>query len=110
MSEENVDGLNSIVFDVVGIDAPLANALRRIMISRVPTMALDQVTIEENTSEIPDEILAHRLGLVPLRAPAHMFEAVEAAAEGQVAAFEASNSLKFTLDVLGPSSVYSKVR
>jgi DNA-directed RNA polymerase I and III subunit RPAC1 len=116
ISEQNADGLNSIVFDVVGIDAPLANALRRIMISRVPTMALDQVTIEENTSELPDEIFAHRLGLVPLRAPASQFEAVAGNSDAsvgdakQVAAFDANNSLKFTLDVLGPSKVYSRVK
>ncbi len=106
--EETVDGLSKLVFDVIGIDAPIANALRRIMIARVPTMALDQVTIEENSSELPDEILAHRLGLVPLRAPASQFEAVVEASGGgdaskQTAAFDANNSLKFTLDVLGPS-------
>jgi DNA-directed RNA polymerase I and III subunit RPAC1 len=110
--EETVDGLSKLVFDVIGIDAPIANALRRIMIARVPTMALDQVTIEENSSELPDEILAHRLGLVPLRAPARQFEAVIEAKGGdaskQTAAFDANNSLKFTLDVLGPSKVYSR--
>ncbi len=112
VEEETVEGLSTLVFDVVGIDAPIANALRRNMIARVPTMALDQVTIEENTSELPDEILAHRLGLVPLRAPASQFEAVAVDAGGdaakQVSAFDANNSLKFTLDVLGPSKVYSR--
>lgn len=56
-----------LVFDMIGIDAPLANAFRRIMLSEVPTMAIETVVIENNTSIIQDEILAHRLGLVPIK-------------------------------------------
>jgi hypothetical protein len=65
--EEAEDGM-TIVFDMVGIDAPVANAIRRILLSEVPTMAIDTVFIYKNTSIIQDEVLAHRLGLIPLRA------------------------------------------
>ena len=52
--------------EITGIDASIANALRRIIISEIPTMAIEKVDMYMNTSVIPDEILAHRLGLVPL--------------------------------------------
>jgi hypothetical protein len=61
------DNDEEIVFDMVGIDAPIANALRRILLVEVPTVALETIYINKNTSIIQDEILSHRLGLIPLR-------------------------------------------
>jgi len=55
-----------IKFAVKGITYPLANELRRIMISEVPTMAIEWVDFKKNDSAIPDELLANRLGQVPL--------------------------------------------
>lgn len=43
-----------------------ANALRRVAKSEVPTMAIEYVDFEENTSGMFDELLAHRIGLIPL--------------------------------------------
>jgi DNA-directed RNA polymerase subunit D len=52
---------------VQGADIPLMNAMRRSMLAEVPSMAIDEVVIIENSSILHDEILAHRLGLIPLR-------------------------------------------
>jgi len=49
------------------VDVPLMNALRRIVISEVPCMAIDEVVMIENSSILQDEIIAHRLGLIPLK-------------------------------------------
>lgn len=57
---------DKIHFLIEGIDVAFANALRRTMLTRLPTMAIDEVLVLENTSVMYDEMLAHRLGLMPL--------------------------------------------
>ncbi len=52
---------------IEGIRPGLINALRRIMIAETPTMAIEEVVILENQSPLFDEIIAHRLGMVPLK-------------------------------------------
>ena len=49
-----------------GIPMQYANALRRICLNGVPIFAIDTIDIIENSSVLPDEGLAHRLGLIPL--------------------------------------------
>nr|ABF95432.1 RNA polymerase Rpb3/Rpb11 dimerisation domain containing protein, expressed [Oryza sativa Japonica Group] len=61
-------------FDMIGIDASMANAFRRILIAEVPTMAIEKVLMADNTSVIADEVLSHRLGLIPLDADPRLFE------------------------------------
>jgi len=52
---------------VEGVDSAFMNSLRRIMVAEVPSMAIDEVVVIENSSMLHDEILAHRLGLTPLK-------------------------------------------
>lgn len=42
------------------------NSLRRIMLADLPKLAVDNVVIYDNTSALFDEIVAHRLGSVPI--------------------------------------------
>ncbi|KAF9608965.1 hypothetical protein IFM89_012142 [Coptis chinensis] len=61
-------------FDMIGIDASVANAFRRILIAEVPTMAIEKVLIANNTSVVQDEVLAHRLGLIPIKVDPRVFD------------------------------------
>mmetsp|Transcript_35311 Transcript_35311/g.89376 ORF Transcript_35311/g.89376 Transcript_35311/m.89376 type:complete len:360 (-) Transcript_35311:414-1493(-) len=81
-------------FDMVGCDPAVANALRRILIAEVPTVAIEHVFMINNTSIIQDEVFAHRLGMVPLRVdPAKLEPKVAEEAPGE------KNTLVFRLDV-----------
>ena len=60
------DGMN-LRLVVRGADVPLMNALRRIALAEVPSMAIDEVVMIDNSSILQDEIIAHRLGLTPLK-------------------------------------------
>lgn len=57
---------SEIRFLVEGIKPSFASALRRIMISEVPTMAIEWVDFKSNDSVLNDEVIANRLGLVSL--------------------------------------------
>ncbi|KAI1105485.1 DNA-directed RNA polymerase [Jackrogersella minutella] len=52
-------------FSLIGVDASIANAFRRILIAEIPTLAIDLVFVHNNTSVIQDEVFAHRLGMIP---------------------------------------------
>jgi DNA-directed RNA polymerase subunit D len=54
-------------FLIRGADVPYMNALRRIVTSEVPSMAIDEIVIVENSSMVQDETIAHRMGLIPLK-------------------------------------------
>ncbi|MFH1978515.1 MAG: DNA-directed RNA polymerase subunit D [Candidatus Aenigmatarchaeota archaeon] len=58
---------NDLEFTAENISIPLANALRRIMISEVPTLSVDWIDIHNNTSVLFDEMISHRIGLIPIK-------------------------------------------
>jgi len=62
---DKTDVTNRLIID--GVNVPFMNALRRIMLAEVPSMTIDDVVVLENSSILQDEVLAHRLGLIPLK-------------------------------------------
>ncbi len=58
-----------LVLLIKGVPVYIINSIRRAAIADVPILAVDKVYIFENTSVMNDQLLAHRLGLIPLRTP-----------------------------------------
>ncbi|MGC9047433.1 MAG: DNA-directed RNA polymerase subunit D [Caldisphaera sp.] len=69
--ERNLDIIeansNRITIYLEGFPISFGNALRRLALSDVPTMAVDYVYFYDNDTSIYDEIIAHRLGLLVLK-------------------------------------------
>jgi len=63
------ENTNHIVFKLKNSNPAYANTLRRILLMEVPVLAIDEVIILENTTPLYDEIIAHRLGLLPISTP-----------------------------------------
>ena len=55
-----------VEFTLSKTEISVANALRRIILAEVPTMAIEIVNMEANSSVLFDEFIAHRMGLMPL--------------------------------------------
>ena len=96
---------NKIRFTVSGVDTSLMNALRRTVISEIPVMAVDSVTYYENSSILNDEVLALRLGLMPLTSDLKTYNTVEeCTCKGKGCA---KCTVTLTLEAKGPGIVYS---
>lgn len=85
-------------FDLIHIDTSIANAFRRIMISEVPSVAAEYVYFLNNTSVIQDEVLAHRIGLVPLKVDPDMLTWVDHSLPEEEK-FTDENTIVLTLNV-----------
>ncbi len=57
----------SIIFLLKGTNEVFANTIRRLIVEEVPTLAVEDVEIKDNSSSLYDEMLALRLGLIPIK-------------------------------------------
>jgi len=87
------------------VNPAFANTLRRTMIGEVPTLAIEDVFIYDNNSALFDEILAHRLGLIPLRTDLEEYVMKEECSCGGEGC--SGCTAIYTLSVEGPKTVYS---
>lgn len=94
-----------LVAEVKGVTPGFLNALRRTMLSQVPKLALEDITIYDNTSALFDEMVAHRLGLLPVPTDLNAFiRRSECTCSGEGCA---NCTVLFTLSKEGPCTVYS---
>ncbi len=82
-----------------------ANTIRRIVLEKVPTMAIEDIEFRKNNSILYDELIAHRLGLIPLTTDLNSYTLSEKCkCKGKGCA---RCQLKMTLKAKGPCMVYA---
>lgn len=86
-------------FDLINIDTSIANSFRRIMIAEVPSVAAETIYIFNNTSVISDEVLSHRLGLIPLKVDPDLLAWVDNTSEDEENKFTDDNTIVMSLNV-----------
>jgi len=73
---------------ITDMSTTLANAIRRSALE-IPIMAVDEIDIVKNDSALYDEMVAHRIGLIPIKTD------------------KTTKETKFKLKETGPKTVYS---
>ena len=58
---------DTVRFVLDDVDVAFANAFRRTMIADVPCFTIDDLFVFDNSSVVADEVMAHRIGLIPLK-------------------------------------------
>jgi len=86
------------------IDESLANAIRR-SVNEIPILAIDEVEIYKNDSALYDEIIANRLGLIPLKMEKAMNLKEDCSCKGKDCA---KCTVQLKLSKKGPGFVYSQ--
>jgi len=93
-------------FLLSGVTPAFANAIRRACFSEVPSLAIDEISIYDNTSVLFDEQLSLRLGLVPIKADDLSLFSVPEECECSGAGCPACQ-VGMTLTAEGPCTVHS---
>jgi len=104
MIEQLKTDKDKIVFVLKGINTEFANALRR-SVYEIPVLAVDEVEISRNDSALYDEMIAHRIGLIPLKADKKTYTEKEECSCKDKGCAKCTVSL--VLKAKGPCTVYA---
>ncbi len=84
---------NSSHILIKGTNTATINAIRRVSMSEVPILAIEELGIYENNGVLFDEFLGHRMGLIPVKMDSK--------------SYKMGDKSKFSMDISGPGTVYS---
>ena len=83
-----------IKFTLKGVDPAFVNGIRRAIQTHVKNFAVEDVNVYENTSVIFNEMLAHRLGMLPIQV--------------DTKTYKKKDKVTLMVEKEGPCTVYSK--
>ncbi len=96
----------SVKLDISETTPVFANSLRRVIMQKIPVLAIETVDFIDNTSALYDEVIAHRLGLIPISVDMKKYVTKDACkCKGKGCS---SCQVKFVLSKKGPCVVYAK--
>ena len=98
------ESTNKCSFVLKGTHPAFANTLRRMMIAEVPTLAIKRISISKNSSALFDEMLAHRLGLIPLKTDLSTYDLPK----NETDIDSARCASKVSINCEGPLTVYAQ--
>jgi DNA-directed RNA polymerase subunit D len=96
---------NRVSFLVKDVTPAFVNAVRRTIVESVPAMAIEDVEFRQNSSALYDEMIALRLGLLPLKTDLSGYNLpAECTCKGEGCA---KCTITFTVSAKGPCTVYA---
>lgn len=98
---------DKIALSIKDTNSTFVNTIRRTIISEVPTMAIEDVSFIKNSSVLYDEMLAHRLGLVPLTTDLKSYNLKEDCKCEDKGCAQCQTTI--SLEAKGPGTVYSEL-
>lgn len=96
---------NELIFEIDGTSPAFANCIRRTIITKTDIIAVDRIDININTSAIYNEILAHRIGMIPLKFKDTLKRTEKCTCKEKGCV---NCEVKLILKKSGPCTVYSK--
>ncbi|MFH1431792.1 MAG: DNA-directed RNA polymerase subunit D [archaeon] len=96
---------NELTFEILDTTPEFVNTIRRTIITKTNTLAIDTIDIHTNSSALYNEILAHRIGMIPLKFKDALKRTEECTCEGKGCV---NCEVKLVLKKSGPCTVYSK--
>lgn len=87
---------------ITDTEAAYMNAFRRLILEETATIAIEDVEFKKNSSALYDEIVAHRLGLVPLTSDSSYVMPSECTCNGEGCA---KCTVKLSLSAKGPGVI-----